>query len=179
MKLRTVGLFSLGFFLLLLITLAAFTTACSNNSPSSSATATPTPNGAVAAYNLSGSVTYQGSPSTNHIYVIIANQAASGPISIIQLSANGGSYSFTGLTAAVELIAGYDAANAGLTITGTNLTESNGSSTNGSGDVVCLNGYTSACPNTKGFLGTLFSTTSTVNIVFGGTTGQSGTNCTQ
>ncbi|SRR5665213_511555 len=176
MKLRTIGFLSLGLFLILLTTVSTLTTACSNNSPSSSATATPTP-ASVSAYTLSGTVTYQPGNST-HTYALLQYQGAPGPASITGPLTSPFTYSFSGLTSPAEVGAVYDTLGAGLTICGNNVKQTGCGGLSGSGDVMCIVGYAgTACPPSSN--GTYYSTTTTVPIVFGGTTGQSGTNCTQ
>jgi hypothetical protein len=148
----------------------------SSSSPSgygSSATATPTP---IPAYTISGTVTYQGAGSGSHTYVLLQYQSAAGPASIVGPLASGASYSFSGLTSAAEVGASYDTAGNGLVICGNNVQGTGCTGLTHSGDIVCIVGYNGACPNSYG---TYYSTTSAVNIVFGGSTGQSGTNCTE
>jgi hypothetical protein len=163
---------------------SVFLVNCGSSSPTSSngATATPTPTGSVASYNLTGTVTWQGG-GANHVYVLLSFQGSSKPASITAALTSGGTYSFTGLTVPAGLYAAYDFQNAGIILGGSNGVE-NGTGGALTNDVVCLVGYTGACPNTNGATGTYYSATASVPIVFGGTTnsyaaGQSGSNCTQ
>jgi hypothetical protein len=177
MKLRTVGILSASLFSILLTTITTFNTGCGNTPASPAATATPTPSG----FTLSGTVNYQGSGS-NKIYVITAVGSAV-PVNISSPITNGGTYSMSGNSQATELFVIYDNTGNGLQLSthsgGTNVVQGNGASLSGSGDVACVVGYTGSCPNTGGLNGTFYSSSATVNLVFGGTTGQSGTSCTQ
>lgn len=136
----------------------------------------------VSAFNLTGTVTYQGGGS-GYVYVFLLNQSSSGPVSMSGALNSGSTYTFLGINAYTELLAAYDNTGNGFKIvagpTTTTLTQGNGGSLAGSGDVICLVGYTGACPNanTSAAQGTFYSTATGVNIVFGGTLNQSGTNC--
>jgi hypothetical protein len=127
-------------------------------------------------YTLSGTVNYQGA-GTNPLYMVL--QSGGYAVSVIGPITNGGSYTISNLTEASQLYAGYDNTGNGLEISGSNVLQGNGGSLTGSGDIVVLVGYTGSCPNTSGQTGTTYNSTSTVNIVFGGSTGQSGTSCTK
>lgn len=181
MKIRTVGVLSLGFFLILAAAVTTLNTGCGSSSPSSPA-ATATPSG----FALSGSVTYQGSGS-GKIYVITATTGTV-PIAISAGITNGGTYTMSGNTQNTELFLIYDNTGNGVALSshsgGVSATQGNGASLSGSGDVACVVGYTGSCPNTGGQSGTVYTAATTANLVFGGTTnsytaGQSGTNCTQ
>lgn len=127
-------------------------------------------------YTLTGTLTYQGAGSNNLFMVL---QEGQNPVSVIGPITNGGTYTLPSLTEASQLYAGYDNTGNGIEIVGTNVLQGNGASLTGSGDVIVLDGYTGGCPNTGGQSGTSYSTTGTVNITWGGTTGQSGTSCTK
>ena len=131
----------------------------------------------VTPYTLSGTLTYQGAGS-HSLYMVL--QMGGNPVSVIGPITNGGSYSIPNLTETSSLYAGYDTTGNGLEISATNVQQGNGASLTGSGDIVVLVGYSGSCPNTGGGAhGTAYSSTQTVNIVFGGSTGQSGTSCPQ
>jgi hypothetical protein len=131
---------------------------------------------ALAPYTLTGTVTYQGAGS-NSVYVILGTPGGPGGLAISSAIANGGTYSFTGLTFPAQLIAVYDNTGNGLEDNGS-LTQGNGTGLTGSGDVLCSVGYTGVtCPRGAG-AATTFTSSTTENIVFGGSTGQSGTSCT-
>jgi hypothetical protein len=106
-------------------------------------------------------------------------QNGGNPVSIFGPLAHGASYSIPNLNLSSVLYAAYDNTGNGLEIVSTNVLQGNGASITGSGDVVCLVGYSGACPNTNGAHGTAYTSTTTVDIVFGGSTGQSGTSCAQ
>jgi hypothetical protein len=148
--------------------ISAFLVSCNGN-----------PTSLLAAFNLTGTATYQGT-GTGHVYVFRVAQGT-GTATISPSLTNGTAYSFTGITVNSEVYAAYDNSGNGFKLSGNTLQQGNGSSLSGSGDVICLVGYTGGCPNvnTSSAQGTYYSTTSGVNIIFGGTIAQSGTNCTQ
>jgi hypothetical protein len=133
---------------------------------------------ALVAFNLTGTVTYQGTGS-GHVYVFLVNQT-NGTVTMGSSLSSGNTYSFTNISVNSELYAAYDNSGNGFKLSGNTLQQGNGNSLSGSGDVVCLIGYNGACPNvnTSSAQGSLYSTTTGLNIVFGGTVAQSGTNCT-
>jgi hypothetical protein len=137
----------------------------------------------VSSFNLTGTVTYQGGGS-GKVYVFLQNQTTNGPVSMSAALNSGSTYSFLGINVFSELFAAYDNTGNGFKIvsngpTSTTLVQGNGASLAGSGDVVCLVGYIGGCPNanTQAAQGTYFSTTTGLNIVFGGALNQSGTSC--
>jgi hypothetical protein len=134
------------------------------------------------AFNLTGTVTYQGTGS-GHVYVFLVNQT-NGTVTMGSQLNSGNSYSFTGNVVNSELYAAYDNSGNGFKLVGSSsggstLEQGNGNGLTGSGDVVCLVGYTGACPNvnSQSAQGSFYSATTGINIVFGGTVSQSGTNC--
>jgi len=139
--------------------------------------ASPTASSLVA-FNLTGTVTYQGTGS-GHVYVFLVNQT-NGTVTMGSSLNSGNSYSFNGNVVNSELYAAYDNSGNGFKLSGNTLQQGNGSSLSGSGDVVCLVGYTGGCPNvnTSSAQGSFYSAATGINIVFGGTVTQSGTNCT-
>ena len=142
-----------------------------------SCSASPTASSLVA-FNLTGTVTYQGTGS-GHVYVFLVNQT-NGTVTMGSSLNSGNSYSFNGNVVNSELYAAYDNSGNGFKLSGNTLEQGNGNSLSGSGDVVCLVGYTGACPNvnTTSAQGSFYSANTGINIVFGGTVTQSGTNCT-
>ena len=152
-----------------LVLASVYLVSCSNN---------PTSTSLLAAFNLTGTVTYQGTGS-GHVYVFLVNQT-NGTVTMGSSLSSGSTYTFTGITVNSELYAAYDNSGNGFKLSGNTLEQGNGNSLSGSGDVVCLVGYTGACPNvnTTSAQGSLYSSTNGINIVFGGAVAQSGTNCT-
>jgi hypothetical protein len=138
--------------------------------------ASPT-SSSIVAFNLTGTVTYQGTGS-GHVYVFLVNQT-NGTVTMGSSLNSGNSYSFNANVVNSEMYAAYDNSGNGFKLSGNTLEQGNGNSLSGSGDVVCLVGYTGACPNvnTTSAQGSFYSTTTGINIVFGGTVTQSGTNC--
>ena len=141
-----------------------------------SCSASPT---SIAAFDLTGTATYQGTGS-GKVYVFLVTQGNNGTIIMSNPINNGNTFLFSGNVLNSELYAAYDNSGNGFKSGGSTLEQDNGNSLSGSGDVVCLVGYTGACPNvnTQSAQGSFYSGTTGINIVFGGTASQSGTNCT-
>jgi hypothetical protein len=155
-----------------------------SSSPTSSATATPTPSGTqtvVPSFNLTGTVTYTGTIASGHKLYIVYGPVGGNVTAVTSPISSGGTYSITGLTTATNMYAAYDNTGNGIAFCSGNLQQGNCTTLTGSGDVVCLVGYSGGCPNTNGGVsGTSFTTTQTKNITFAGSgTTADGTSCTQ
>ena len=142
-------------------------------------TATPYP-----AFNISGTVTYQGT-GTHNLYVFMTDN--NGGYYLSPPLPNKGFYSFIESPSASHgftLWVCYDFTGNGMQLTpnyggyGYPVQQGTGASISGSGDVICNVGFFGDCANLGPGNGTFYTSDSTVNITFGGGSGpQSGTSC--